>query len=331
MDYFMYSDVRLTTPMTDEGFALRQKIRGEVSFIPKEDVLVKELGFKLLFELRGRCYGKSEVVHQEKLADGDRLMKGERYTFPIEFSCEHKESFVGKNASYLYKIEPYALPSKEVKRGIVRNITDKLGMTKTTLEPFFITFYHPGKPRVRHKGQPFYFGTYLSFLIVLISFILPLCIAHFMLEVNFLYGLIPGVIALFVGLVQYLFSLYFVGKTSVYFQNEDYNEFTIILENEKNWKGVADMQVWYQLMERVEDKRGTSTSVSVNTIYTSISYVESAPFEEDFLIHLPCPEGYPTSRKFGDGELYYILKIKIKSKHFFSYEQEERFEVYKEF
>ncbi|MEM6685534.1 MAG: hypothetical protein AAF617_07025 [Bacteroidota bacterium] len=250
-------------------------ISGYVHIVTSEDILMDEITAKIYFEARGRMRGFTKDIATIAVINAPIIIKaGEENILP--FSCpldEYVESYEGQNVSFTYNCE--------VKMHVDEDDFKKLGLNFMASVKSFLTSDKRLRARTqfevidrqhtyRVKEGTYDFGLKLNYVLpIAVGIIMSMLFIAFTQD-NTIWYVVLGIIV--IAAVTYGIHFYLedtLGKLTMTLENVDETHFCCRVEKTRKFK-LKEQFVYYEIIEEVEDRRGTKTTTYRECQYASL-------------------------------------------------------------
>lgn len=302
----------------DEQTDMRVLRSGFLIVLVEESITIEGIEVELLERVKGKMSSKKEVVHRSTLARGMQvLQKGETYRFPFELPRKPNiETYTGKNFSILYELE-FRVELEEtsydgLKKGVFKNIKSFFTGEKHYKDAFPIVFEQPERKYeiVESDGD---FSLKINNTIVFIVGVLFLVVSLFLFLKDIEIIIIVTMLGLLIGFsLQKLLIKNMVGGFTLELIQKDNETFLAVVQSRHNWKFLSDSNLRYEVIEEVIDRRGTSTSTYVKSLFSS-SAVELLSNNEAREVVFPFPERHFPMIKVEDASIKWVMKLEMKT------------------
>ena len=294
-------------------------IKGIIAISIKEQLQLNGIVVQLVQEKRGKIETAQTVIERQKLFDkAAELELNKDYQIPFEFDISPSmETYKGKNFSVLYKVEVLLLSGDQLESG---------GVTKKLKSVF------QKKERVRYEkyvkiqhDRPYkiipptdtslnvrsnHMVTALMTGILLLAFYFIARPEEF--HISFV---IVGAFVFFLskGIQKELIPA-FISRMAARFENIDNDKFKVLIQLGQLKKYTRTANVYYKVMEKTIDRRGTGDSIFLEEIYTSgkenFSTINDGYIQA--ILSYPERKGLAT-KKMEDETLYWVLILEVKT------------------
>lgn len=247
---------------------------GYLELVSSEDILIDAILADIHFEARGRIRGEKKTLTTFPIIVEPTLVKAHKETMlPFTFVLGDNpiQSYQGRNVSFSYTCE--------VTIQVHEDDFSKLGLSLLSSVKSFMT----ADRRLRTLKQFEIKDTDSSFKVregmydfslkknygisVVLAFLLFLLYVLFVPEMNVAY-LVLGIVVLIITTIttQGLMESS-LGKIAMKLEHEGENFHCTITKTKKFT--LKEPELFYEVIEKVTDRRGTKTSTSTETVYTS--------------------------------------------------------------
>ncbi|MCK8522502.1 hypothetical protein M0D21_13035 [Aquimarina sp. D1M17] len=308
---------------TANGFVLPgDLLQGKIIFQPKDTIGFSEINCHLNYVVTGKIHSKNKIVATQIVSTDRVWSKGNIYEFDVQFKIpKEPKSYSGTNLEIVWFLTIECIPTDET---ISRIRLDYLKDIK--LKMLFNTYN--GKITSKHKIQV-YSENYIYDLhqetktvrnystgpIIIGLAILAIVIACYFMGWHGVFSYIFGIAAcFFIGYGIYAYSsIGQLGNVLIGLTPYDESLFNLDINFEKNTKSIEYIQVFYTIVEEVEDRRGTDTYTLTKTIYTSEKEKLKKPISKHLEITLQFPKSYfPGSFEFATEKINWQLHLAIE-------------------
>jgi len=246
---------------------------GYLELVSSEDLLIDAISADIHFEARGRMRGyKNDIVSFPVILQPKRLKANEETILPFTFILKDTiESYEGVNASLTYNCEVHIDVDKDDynKLGLsfLSNIKSLITSNRTlrTIKEFYVNDHKNG---YKVEDGTFDFNLKTNYGIpVIIGFIMFFAGVFFTPEFNIgfiIFGL--AVLITITFLVNYYMK---AALGSVTMKISDANEGFLCVVGKTKKFNLKDQTIYYEVVEKVTDRRGTKTSTHTEAVYTS--------------------------------------------------------------
>lgn len=295
---------------------LGERIKGEFIITPFYDLPVSMIGYDLIGEVRGKTATETQGVLNEYVGWNKLLKANETYHFPINFVNKSHETYSGIDLNCLIKFEVY-LKIDRMKAlqmtGAVREFYGKFnwGKEKKIAKGMYLNFGgDTNKYLLKTKDFKLSIESYLKYIWTFI--VTGLVTYSYSEKTGWKFAPFFGAGALLI-LLHHLLGVVLIGKMKGVFTKNSGEQFQVKFTNSKSWKTTQKLSVKYEVREQVVDGRGTSTVTYDNAIFTSPSQ-NITEFKKGVLLDFDFPKGFPPTSTIADAKIYWVLKVKIKTK-----------------
>ena len=295
-----------------EFFELNKEIRGKVTFIPQISIAVEKLGYRFILQTRGSLETSSVIIQDVELSGPTQLINTDDYTFDISVFNDRHPTYEGRNVSYLYSVEAYALPPKgEVKEGFFAKIFKSNRDRRFKVEKFLPFNSTPNLFEIQSTETKLIQRSLLKavFTIIFLTLSVGLFLFAFM-QIYLTEILIFLAIFVSLFLFYFLLSKILIGKIEIKFRDLKSELFEVMLKNK--WQLVRSISVNYQIEEVVKDNRGTSSSTYTHIFYKSPPKIIRKPLSTVQVVFEYPEEMMPTTT-LGDASINWVLEIVVKT------------------
>ena len=246
---------------------------GYLELISSEDLLIDAITADIHFEARGRMRGsKNTLTSFPVIVQPTQLKAHEETILPFTFILNDTvESYEGKNASFTYNCEVSIAVDKDDynKLGLsfLSNIKSLITSNRTlrTIKKFDVSDLRNG---YRVEEGTFDFKLTPNYLISgVIALLLFLIYLLFMPEFNGMYIILGIATIIVISIVIHSYLKTTLGKVTMELSDAD-NGFLCIVGKTKKFN-LKDQTIYYEIIEKVTDRRGTKTSTHREAVYTS--------------------------------------------------------------
>ncbi len=248
-------------------------ISGYLLLKSSETITIDSLKGVVFIETRGRMSGAKNKVLSFQILANKQIVKNELYSIPFSFDSTYFKisTYHGENVSISYNLEMHIdLISEDIEK-LDRSLFSKLKSYVTsdyTIKTS--TYFEVEKSNLNYQviEEKAVFKLQPNFLIIFLLLLLY-GIVYFLIipELNVLYGIIGFITA---ALLVYL-KMKYIGNTLGVVSMETLNgEQSFICNIIKTSKFTLSKPiVYYEVIEKVIDRRGTSSTVYEESLYTS--------------------------------------------------------------
>lgn len=318
----IYADVQVTFEVEPgRPLPMEEPINGTINLKPKRDFGVDIMGYRLILEIKGKIQSVKRVLLQRQILTNTRFEEGKEYNFPIRIFNDTVETYRGHHVECLLKLETYLnldddthQESKDaglkarfsVKEMIWGEQEEKIIEYLEFLPSSTVYKVLDSKIELLAKGQKQAFGYGFGMLVIMF-----IGVAWGLY--TWYHGLLGLAIALSVLVLYHLIQNQIIGRLSVQLQNQE-GYFTAKISSSTRWQNIRNVEAYYQIMEQVVDKRGTSTSTYTKAIYKSESSTINFP-KYTPTVKLKFPEKKPMTMKYGDFSIYWELVLRVQTSY----------------
>ncbi|WP_299617486.1 hypothetical protein [uncultured Tenacibaculum sp.] len=282
---------------------------------PEEELVIDHIDGIVYLEARGRMSSVKKPLVNFKIENRKVLAKNEIFEIPFSFTLseDYIESYDGKNVSISYNCEAKIFVNKEdlekLDRGVFTRMKSFFTSDYSTKISGYFTKIDEGKYKIsEHHSElklAFNFKSLLFTALVIGSIYIAAMLG---LKFDFHGGHIFLLIITTVITNYFLFQIKKkqIGDISLTTSNRE-NEFVCYVKPARNFS-LHKAKMYYQIVEKVVDNRGTSSTTYRETIYkSSIKPVKGKgsseiEFEYPFLKNLATME-------FDDSSIYWEIVI----------------------
>lgn len=301
-----------------------ESIQGVVVVYPQINLGIYHLKLSLLFEIRGRMASQKRVLHTETLEENVVLEKGGEYIYEFDFILTQAGSYRGKNANFYYNLETSIDFDSETDQIVRKESFKKLSVAKgiypekgtkqkreLLIKSNEICFQIP---TVKTALSPLTLKNSGQGLIVASSLLVMLSIGgSLVMNIPALFFLVtPIIVGLWV--FRTIFLKKKLGKVELNLQQINDQEFEAhyVFSQKHNAKKMVG---YFEIIEHVEDRRGTSNSnynyrlhVSEKQPFTSVKQDNE---NEVRFTHLYPTKDFPPSLDYGHFEIIWDLVLEV--------------------
>lgn len=250
-----------------------RQLNGYLTISTSETIDIDQIVGSIFFEVRGRMTSQKIEIISFELAKQNRVVANKKTIIPFSFdlSKEKVDSYKGKNVSFSYSIEVRSYVNSADTDKLQRNIFSKLvsfvtadNSLKTskyfTLESLLSDY------QVTEANTKFDFKFNFTILLI-IAFLFG---GIYMLYIPEFTPIYIGLGVLFLTVSNFLFISYLkniLGDVTMETLRAD-NAFLCNLKKTGNFN-LTDQKIYYEIIEIVEDDRGTSSYTYNAVIYKS--------------------------------------------------------------
>lgn len=297
-----------------------ERIQGVVVVYPKMDLGVNHLSVSMVFEIRGQMYAHKKVLYTEKLDTNLRMDKDGEYVYEFDFILTKAGTYRGKNASFYYYIKTDIDFDGE---------TDQIARHESFKKMSLGMAIHPEKGS-QVKQELLIKSDWLQYiqspiqanlsmnalslsneqgLFLGILFIASLIGAIFFKNPLLVLPALIGIAAYMIG--RHLFFSKKIGTVQLDLKPINSQQFKANFLFEKEMGSAKKIVSYYKIIEKVVDNRGTSSSTSKHTIFTSSQQVEREVSKESNFTYTYPSKRHPPSITYGDAEIKWELVLEI--------------------
>jgi hypothetical protein len=310
--------IQVEYPNGNAYFSMGEDIPVKVTITPLEDVVVEEVDLRFIIETRGKL-GVDEIeLKVEYLLDFSSLEANKTYTFEKTFVNTFHPSYQGKHFSFLPTVE---LRIKEHKTETSSNPFKRWFVKDKDFTSTSYVNCNQEEKNLLINNEDFELELNNSWLKYVVGIFL-FCAAILFFgkqEIKALPIIIPalGIILLIIG-AYFLLAKQLVGKIDLQVRNIGEGLFEAKVSNSKKWLNVNELEVFYQVSEKVIDRRGTSSTTYEDIVYRS----EPQTFDNFFQpvkAVLKLNPHFPITFKKGDVEVYWEIVAIVKTRYALSF------------
>jgi hypothetical protein len=246
---------------------------GYLEMISSENLLIDEIQCEIHFEARGRmCSYENTIVSFPVILQPKLLKAHEETIVPFTFMLNDAiESYEGTNVNFRYNCEVSIEVSREDynKLGLsfLSNIKSLITSNRTlrTIKKFDVTDV---KNTYKVEEGTFGFKLTPNYLIsVIVAVLLFLVYLLFMPEFNGFYIFlgVAAIVVISIGIHSYLKTT--LGKVTMKISDAD-EGFVCAVGKTKKFN-LKEQTIYYEIVEKVRDQRGTKTATHTEVVYTS--------------------------------------------------------------
>jgi len=299
-----------------DALEVKKRIKGQVRLFPHANMEVKRIGYKLILEIRGLLERDEYDLFDNQLTGPTHLSRDEKYVFDLSFYNDRHRGYKGKNISYLFKLQVYVIADLENKNNEKRGFFYELTRNKSD-GSIIMDEYLDFKGLESYELHTSEIDlVQASFVRTVLGWVFSMCIFSFFIrDMDFFQtykqGIyVIGAVLLFLAVFYYLLDKVLIGKIDAKVQNIGANELGFNLRN--RWTLVDYVHVQYQIVEEVEDKRGTSVKILRHICYQSETRnVKCKGKTVTALFNYP-EDAMPTIR-YEDSRIYWRLQVKAST------------------
>ena len=289
-------------------------VSGYLSITSSETIDVDMIDGGVFLEARGRM-SSQKSLHTSFTISGDRTLQArERYKIPFSFNLYDVTigTYKGKNVDFTYKCEARIHVEDDDIGKVDRSFFSKVKSFVTSDDSLKVSSYFHVEDRTS-TYQVVETKTTLDFRTNLImSLIIAILFAGTYLflipELNGFYAII-GLLSLIVLIISAkLYTENALGDVTMETLRDE-DAFLCTIKKSKNFN-LANQYLYYQVIEKVVDDRGTSSST-----YRSILYTSGKKKMSNHREHAQLKFSYPNTRNwhsndFGDTSIYWVMHLK---------------------
>ncbi|MEM6805780.1 MAG: hypothetical protein AAF696_30555, partial [Bacteroidota bacterium] len=299
-------------------FLLGNEIKGEMLLKVEEEVEVESVEVKLLVEAKGLMSSQSALIYHKTHKKPGLLKPGEIYRFPISVIPNKYGSYKGEQVEISFRFEGELKLLEQKASEKIRNFFRKLGNSSKNQDAYFIHLTSPIES-YRLRDQKISLDSNSSYQ----SFLgLPLLIMFFVLVgkevIDYSIGIPIGLLFSLLCIIYYLIGRYAVGNPSAEIVQEDKEGFHVKLYKEPSWHFLRGIEVSYEIVEEVLDRRGTSSTTHKKVLFDSLVQ-KSRLNQEELDFYFDFPYGKPKSMNWEDVSIIWRLKLKVFTSLGFNY------------
>ncbi|WP_299682933.1 hypothetical protein [uncultured Dokdonia sp.] len=290
------------------------RVRGYVSISCSEIVDVELIEGFVYLEVRGRMASQKHHVVSFTISDKKRLQTAETYKFPFSFEMHDLDigTYKGKNVNFTYKCEAKIHIEDDDIDKIDRSFFSKVKSFVTSDDSLKVsTYFHVDDSLSTYQIEEtttsldFKTNFLMSFIASLLTggiyaFLIPEFNAPYMVFGVFLIIAVIISIKLLVGNA--------LGEVTMETLRDE-DAFLCTIKKTKKFS-LVNQYLYYQIIEKVVDDRGTSSSTVRSTIYTSKKEKISTR-NNDVQVKFSYPEIKNIhSNYLGDVSIYWVMNLK---------------------
>ena len=289
-------------------------VSGYLSLRSSETIDIDMVDGTVFFEARGRMSSQKTHCLSFTISGKKTLQANESYKIPFSFELYNVAigTYNGKNVSFSYKCEVKIHVEDDDIGNVDRSLFSKIKSFVTSDDSLKVsTYFH-----VEDKTSTYDIVESTTTLDFKTNFLMSLAIGAifavvylFMIpEFNEFYAIVGVLILIVLILGAKMYVKNALGVVTME-TLRDQQAFLCTIKKTKNFN-LAKQYVYYQIIEKVVDDRGTSSSTYRSTLYTSEKKKMSNHREQTQLKFL-----YPTTRNWhsndlGDASIYWKMLLK---------------------
>ena len=296
-----------------------REISGHILVKSNETIGLDFIEGSVYFESRGRMSGKRIQISTFNILKQKQILKNETYEFPFTFSLDNKyNSYKGKNVSFSYNFKAKISVNNDDYDKLDRSFFSKAVSFITSdkslkIEKQFQVNSEDSKYQIVEEKLKFKL-TYNWVLILLIALSTAGSIIYYLRDKEFHLRYIVGVVIvsfLFSFLLNYLMISYInklLGEVTLKTLKDD-DEYFLCSISKKRRFNLVNQKVFFEIIEKVVDKRGTSSSTYTEILYTSPKQaVLALSAGQNIRFKYPNKKGLETM-VFGDAEILWRMNL----------------------
>ena len=292
-----------------------REISGHILVKSNETIGLDFIEGSVYFESRGRMSGERIEISTFNILKQKQILKNETYEFPFTFSLDNKyNSYKGKNVSLSYNFKVKISVNNDDYDKLDRSFFSKAVSFITSdkslkIEKQFQVNSEDSKYQIVEEKLKFKLTNNLV-LGLLILFSIAGSIMYYLRdkEFNALY-IVGGVVTVI--LLNYLMKRYInelLGEVTLKTLKDD-GEYFLCSISKKRRFNLVNQKVFFEIIERVVDKRGTSSSTYTEILYTSPKQaVSGLSTGQNIRFKYPNKKGLETM-VFGDVEILWRMNL----------------------
>ncbi len=255
----------------------KNQYEGILSINCQENLTIDRILGTIYFEARGRMSSIKKQLLSFNISSKKHITKDEIIKIPFTFQLEESnlETYTGKNVSFFYNFEAKIQVNEEdlekLDRGIFKRVKSLFTADYSSkFSEYFDKKNTETEYKISEKHQPFTLSFNISNLYLplgLISSLYILTLIYTTVEFNGFHILFLIIAIILVGNLNFKRNSKKIGKISLKTINDN-NSFICLIKPAKNFS-LKKSKIHYQIIEKVVDKRGTSSTTNTEIIYKS--------------------------------------------------------------
>lgn len=286
----------------------------------KETLIIDHIDAVIYLEARGKMSGVKNRIVSFQIDTKRTVQKDESYKIPFTFNLPdgYIDSYSGKNVSISYNCEAKIHVNEEDLEKLDRSVFTKVKSFFTSdyatkVSTYFNKFNKEENYKISREHSDLklaYNFISLLFTTLIVSVLFLIALLSLKFELHAIHGLIFIASVALVSYIQFEIKKKKIGDISLKTFNSD-EGFICAVKPARNFS-LTKAEIYYQIIEKVVDNRGTSSSTYTKTIFKSpIKPLKSKGSSE---VEFQFPENKSwSSMEFEDASIYW--EIVIKGKH----------------
>ncbi len=288
-------------------------VTGHVSIIVSETITLDKITGYIVLESRGRVSARKENVLSFKISDQKKILKDELHEFPfsVEFFDNDIDSYKGKNVTFSYKCEAQVNVNEHDIGKLEKSIFSTIKSFITSNNSMTVsTYFLVEKPNAVYQIEEASLYFKLHFNLILPLLILPVIggIA-LLLTPKHNWKIVIVSLALAALFIYAFFKIIEnkLGRVSMK-TTQEVDGFLCEIRKTRQFK-LTKLKIYYNVIEKVIDNRGTSSTSYTEVLYKSpeqkLSNFKSRP---QFTFNYPNKKGLQ-STNYNDASILWQMNL----------------------